>query len=112
MAFEIVPKGMEIIVHTDHLNLLYGKNASHKILRWRLIAEAFASKKIILIAREDSTVADCLSRLKMEHRDFDQIETEARKPMLRYCNMLHNMEQLSSLKDSLKETIEEEPFFP
>ena len=46
----------------------------------------------------------------MEHENFDLIEIETLKPMLEYCNMLHNMEQQTTLKKSLKETIEEAPF--
>ena len=46
----------------------------------------------------------------MEHQNFDLIEIEVPKTMLQYCKMLHNMEQLNTLKESLKETIEEAPF--
>lgn len=37
-------------------------------------------------------------------------ETKVPTPMLQYCNMLHNMDQLNNLKDSLKEVIDEAPF--
>ena len=48
--------------------------------------------------------------MEMEHQDFDLIETEALKLMLKYCNMLHKIEQVNILKKSLKETIEEASF--
>ena len=32
-AFENILQGQEIIVHTDHLNILYAKNASQRIVR-------------------------------------------------------------------------------
>ena len=75
-----------------------------------MIVEEFAPKEIRHIASEDNAVADCLSKMKMKHWDFDFIETESPKLMLQYCNMLQNMEQLNTLMDSLKETIEEAPF--
>ena len=75
-----------------------------------MIVEEFAPKEIRHIAGEDNAVADCLSRMEIEPRDFDLIETEALKPMLEYCNMLQSMEQLNTLKDSLKETIDKAQF--
>ena len=75
------------------------------MVRWRFIVEEFAPKEIRHIAGEDNEVADCLPRMEMEPRDFDLIQTEAPKPMTKYCNMLQRMEQLRTMKDSLKETI-------
>ena len=109
-GFENVPRGMEIIIYTARLNLLYAKNASQRMVRGRLILEEFSPKEIRHIAGEDNVIADCLSRMEMEPREFGPVETEASKPMLEYCNMLHNMEELNILKERLKETIEEAPF--
>ena len=109
-AFENILRGLTIIVYTDHLNLLYANNALQRIVWWHLIVEEFVPKEIQHFAGEDNAVADCLSRMQMEPSDFDLIEAEAPKPMLEYCNMLHNMDQLNTLKDTLKETIDKAQF--
>ena len=62
---------------------------------------SFDPKEIRHIVREVNAVADCLSRLEMEHRDFDLIEAEVPST---------KTEQLNSPKDSLKDTVDEMPF--
>lgn len=39
--FQNILMGQQIVVHTDHLNLLYQKMASNRLVRWRLIVEEF-----------------------------------------------------------------------
>ena len=76
------------MVFADHLNILYDKNTSQGMVKWRLIVEQFAQKEIRHIAEEENAVVDCLSRLNMEHWEYNLIETEVLKPRLQYCNML------------------------
>ena len=109
-VFENVLRGMEIIVYNKHLNLLYAKDASQRMVRWRLLVEEFAPKETRHIVGEDNAVTDCFSRMEMEPGDFNLIEIEPPKPMLEYCNMLHSIEQLNTLKEKLKVSIDKVPF--
>ena len=63
----------------DHLSLLYAKNASQRMVQWRLIVEEFAPKEIRHVAGEDNPVVDCISRMEMEPWEFDLTETETSK---------------------------------
>jgi hypothetical protein len=54
--------GQQVIVHTDHLNILYGKLSNDHIKRWRLILEEYGPK-YVHIAGKNNKVADALSRL-------------------------------------------------
>jgi hypothetical protein len=40
-TFEGLLMGQKLIVHTDHLNLLYKKLVSNRLIRWRMILEEF-----------------------------------------------------------------------
>ena len=40
-AFENILMGQKIVLHTDHLNLLYRKLASVRLVRWRMLLEEF-----------------------------------------------------------------------
>ena len=59
-AFDNILICIKTIVFSDHLNLLYAKNASRKMVRWRLIAEEFAPKEIRHTTGGDNAVDDCL----------------------------------------------------
>ena len=49
-GFNNVLRGMEIIVCTDYLNLLYAKNASQqRMARQRLIVEEFVRVRVLLV---------------------------------------------------------------
>jgi hypothetical protein len=61
-------------VHTDHLNILYGKLSNDRITRWRLLLEEYGPK-YVHIAGENNIVADALSRLETED-DEPLSETE------------------------------------
>jgi hypothetical protein len=37
--FRYLLLGQQVIVHTDHLNILYGKLSNDRITRWRLLLE-------------------------------------------------------------------------
>jgi hypothetical protein len=37
--FRDIVLGQQVILHTDHLNILYGKLSNERIARWRLLLE-------------------------------------------------------------------------
>ena len=53
--FENVLRGMDIIVYTNHLKLLYPKNASQQMVPWGLIVEKFEPKDVRHIAASKDT---------------------------------------------------------
>jgi hypothetical protein len=66
--------GQKVIVHTDHLNIVYGKLSNDRITRWRLLLEEYAPK-YVHIAGENNIVADTLSRLEKEDdKPFSETE--------------------------------------
>ena len=64
--------GNELIIHTDHKNIIYGNLSNDRITRWRLILEEY-SPTFLHIKGQDNIVADALSRLDkhMTPRDGD-----------------------------------------
>ena len=54
--------GQELIVHTDHKNIIYGNLSNDRITRWRLLLEEY-SPTFLHIKGVDNVVADALSRL-------------------------------------------------
>jgi hypothetical protein len=54
--------GQQVIVHTDHLNILYGKLSNDSITRWRLLLEEYEPNHVH-IAGKNNIVADALSQL-------------------------------------------------
>jgi hypothetical protein len=64
--------GQQVIVHTDHLNILYGKLSNDRITRWRLLLEE-SGPTYVHIAGKNNIVADALSRLE---KDESLSETE------------------------------------
>ena len=65
--FKNILLGQDVVVHTDHKNLLYEKSSSDRVLRWRLLIEEYAPT-FMHIAGEKNVVADAQSRLDA---DFD-----------------------------------------
>ena len=74
-AFDNILQGQKIVVHTDHLNLLYTKLASQRLVQWRLLLEEYAPE-VRHVNGEKNVVADALSRLDMEERDFDTLPNQ------------------------------------
>jgi hypothetical protein len=72
--FRNILLGQKVIVHTYHLNILYGKLSNDRITRWRLLLEEYGLT-YILIAGENNIVADALSRIEKED-DEPLSETE------------------------------------
>ena len=63
-AFAGVIHGQVLTVHTDHLNLLYNKLPSQRMMRWRLLLEEY-HPKVVHIKGIDNDAADALSRLDL-----------------------------------------------
>ena len=61
--------GHEIIVHTDHKNLVYKHFNTERVMRWRLLLEEFGPK-LLYIKGGDNIVADALSRMRLSEKDF------------------------------------------
>jgi hypothetical protein len=72
--FRNILLGQKVIVHTDHLNVLYGKLSNYRIARWRLILEEYGPK-YVHIAGKNNIVADALSQLE-KYDDEPLSETE------------------------------------
>ena len=75
--------GSQIVVHTDHLNLLYKKLASARLIRWRMILEEFGPT-FEHIKGENNVVADALSRLEMKPHKYDECEDTHQSKQLSY----------------------------
>jgi hypothetical protein len=72
--FRDILLGEQVIVHTDHLNILYGKLSNDHITRWRLLLEEYGPQ-YVHIAGKNNIVADALSRLEKDE-DEKRSETE------------------------------------
>jgi hypothetical protein len=59
--FHNILLGQQLVIHTDHLNILYSKMPSPRIVRWRLLLEEYGAK-FVHVKGEDNVVADTLSR--------------------------------------------------
>ena len=72
-AFQGMILGFELIVHTNHLNLLYHKLPNQRMCRWRLMMEEF-HPTVVHCAGINNDSADALSRLPMKRKREDEIE--------------------------------------
>jgi hypothetical protein len=59
--FHNILLGQQLVIHTDHLNILYSKMPNPRIVRWRLLLEEYGAK-FVHVKGEDNVVADTLSR--------------------------------------------------
>ena len=82
-AFENILLGQRIVVHTDHLNLLYKKLASNRLVRWRMLIEEFGPQ-FVHVKGEENVAADALSRLDIEANESDEIITDEEPRPLSY----------------------------
>jgi hypothetical protein len=74
--FRYILLGQQAIVHTDHLNILYGKLSNDRIPRWILLIEEYGPK-YVHIAEKNNIVADALSRLEKDEDEDEKLsETE------------------------------------
>jgi hypothetical protein len=76
--FRDILLGQQVIVHTDHLNILYGKLSNDRITRWGLLLEEYGPK-YVHIAGKNNIVADALSRLE---KDEDEILSETEEGLV------------------------------
>ena len=60
--------GQKIVVHADHMNILYPNLTNDRIIRWRCLLEEHGAK-FVHIRGVDNVVADALSRLDKEEQD-------------------------------------------
>ena len=72
-AFDGMIRGMDLTVHTDHLNLLYQKLPNQRMMRWRLMMEEY-HPKVVHISGVDNDASDALSRLPMKEKASDEIQ--------------------------------------
>lgn len=93
-AFEGILCGQELIVHTDHLNLLYSDMPSQRMVQWRLLMEEF-HPTVKHVAGKENDAADALSRLDITGYPSDVIQWGTPNPPLTYNNEVN--EQLNLL---------------
>ena len=112
--FRNILLGQQLVIHTDHLNLLYSKMPSARVVRWRLMLEEYGPK-FEHVKGEDNVVADTLSR----HPNTDAESTdEPVGKQMSYCMAIMPSVDLDedetyevSFADLItKEDIEEEAF--
>ena len=60
--FRNILLGQRIIVHTDHMNIMYGSLSNDRIARWRLLLEEYGPT-YVHVAGKTNVVADALSRM-------------------------------------------------
>ena len=63
--FRSILYGQQLVIHTDHKNLVCKSLTSDRVMRWRLYIEEY-SPELHYIKGEDNDVADALSRLPKE----------------------------------------------
>jgi transposase InsO family protein len=73
--FRNILLGQQIIIHTDHRNILYKKLSSDRIIRWRLLLEEYGPE-YVHVSGKDNVVADALSRMEADFSD-EIVETNA-----------------------------------
>ena len=69
-VFEGVIRCTDLTVHTDHLNLLYDKNSTQRMICWRNLVEEYNPKWQYVKGLENCAV-DALSRLEMTPKFSD-----------------------------------------
>ena len=81
--------GQDVIVHTDHKNILYGQLTNERITRWRLMLEEY-HPTFVHIKGSENVVADALSRL-----DFKSEEQHKSEDLGRYMAMYMSIVELN-----------------
>ena len=71
--FEGMIQRFYLTIHTNHLNLLYDKVTTQRMLRWILLLEEF-HPQVKQISGNKNDAADCLSRNTMEKSLFETVE--------------------------------------
>lgn len=81
--FRNILLGQQIVVHTDHLNILQSSLANSRVVRWRLMLEEYGAK-FVHVKGEDNVVADTLSRHTIDG-DIDEDGNDQVGTSLAYC---------------------------
>ena len=76
--FRNILLGQKLVVHTDHLNILYDNMPSPRVVRWRLLLEEYGAK-FVHVKGIDNVVADALSRHPTTDPDDDVDPTEGKQ---------------------------------
>jgi len=63
--FQNILLGQQVIIHTDHKNIIYGNLSNDRIAQWRLLLEEYGPE-YVHIAGKNNIVADALSQLQRE----------------------------------------------
>ena len=87
--FEGVPSGQEIIIHTNHLNMLHAPTPGQRIARWQMMPEEFAPK-VQHAAGKENDAADALSQSEMDEKATDTVQWEKENPPLTYSDELEH----------------------
>ena len=103
--------GHEIIVCTDHKNLVYKHFNTERVMRWRLLLEEFGPK-LVYIKGPGNIVADALSRLRTSEEDFsveafalDEAEDEfPTEYPLSYKQLQCEQERYPALQQKIKDS--------
>lgn len=96
--FRNILLGQDLVVHTDHMNIIYGNLSNDRIARWRLLLEEFGPE-YQHIKGKDNVVADALSRLDA---DFETVEVE-------HGSDLHGKELAMAISNVVRDESEEMP---
>jgi hypothetical protein len=79
--FRNILLGQKIIIHADHMNIVYGKLSNDRIVRWRLLLEEYGPEYVHIKGKEN-VVADALSRMDLD----DGSENEEKAAIMScYC---------------------------
>ena len=112
-AFEGILRGIDVTVHTDHMNLLYKSLPSQRMQRWRLLLEEF-HPQFKHVAGVNNDAADALSRLDTVYKASDTFNwgypnrrmTYVRnKANNNFCKALLAMNMTSSLTEEIFDEI-------
>ena len=92
-AFENILLGQRVVVHTDHLNLLYRKHSSQRIQRWRVLLEKYRPE-VWHIEGKKNVIADTISRHPMIHKEGDlERDAEEEKEPLSYQSLVREIKE-------------------
>ena len=86
--------GQNIVVHTDHMNILHANLTNDRTIRWRGLLEEHGAK-FVHIRGVDNVVATALSRLDKEDQD---VKIPEEKSMVMCSTRLDHDEGLADVQ--------------
>ena len=106
--FHNILLGQKLVVHTDHLNILYSKLPSARIVRWRLLLEEYGAQ-FVHVAGVDNVVADTLSRHPTtDPDDDDDVDVPIGKRLAYFITRIPTMEEDDTTEYSYNNLVAEE----